>query len=263
LDQRERVHVINGRKSFCSGATDSDMLIVSAHRPDEPGLVVAAIPTSRSGITILDDWDNIGQRQTDSGGVTFESVVVFEEEFLLQPGPLGSTFATLRPLLGQLILTNIYVGIGEGALSDARAHANNFTRPWPPSKVTSVGEDPYILHNFGECWIDLAGAAALADLAQEQFQSAFDLGEGLTEATRGETAVAIATAKVASAKAALSVSSRIFESLGARATAAKLGFDRFWRNARTHTLHDPIDYKLRELGVWALSNKFPDASFYS
>jgi alkylation response protein AidB-like acyl-CoA dehydrogenase len=239
------------------------MLIVSAHRPEEAGLVVAAIPTSRAGIKILDDWDNIGQRQTDSGGVTFSNVHVFEAEFLRQPGPLGSTFATLRSCLGQLILANIYLGIGEGALSDASAHARTFTRPWPPSKVASVGEDPYILHNFGECWVELAGAGALTDLAQQRFQSAFDLGDSLTEIVRGETAIAIATAKVATAKAALNVSNRIFDILGARATAAKFGLDRFWRNARTHTLHDPIDYKLRELGAWALNKTLPDPSFYS
>jgi hypothetical protein len=47
------------------------------------------------------------------------------------------------------------------------------------------------------------------------------------------------------------------------ATAARYGLDRFWRNARTHTLHDPLDYKLRDIGNWALHGQWPTPSFYS
>ncbi len=256
-------HLVNGTKSFCSGATDSDMLIVSALTPGDARFVVAAIPTSRPGITIHDDWDNIGQRQTDSGRVSFNNVMVMEDEILRQPGPLGSPFATLRSCLGQLILTNIYIGIAEGALAQAVRYATELARPWFASRVENVSEDPYILHNFGEYWVEIAGAGALTERAQQLFQAAFDLGDAVTPALRGEAAVAIATAKVASSRAALNVSSRIFEVLGARATAGRLGLDRFWRNARTHTLHDPVDYKLREIGAWSLGGKLPEPSFYS
>lgn len=61
---------ISGQKSFCSGSPDSDMLIVSALRPPEARLAIAAIPTNREGMTVHADWDNIGQRQTDSGSVS-------------------------------------------------------------------------------------------------------------------------------------------------------------------------------------------------
>jgi alkylation response protein AidB-like acyl-CoA dehydrogenase len=59
------------------------------------------------------------------------------------------------------------------------------------------------------------------------------------------------------------VTSRIFEVMGSRATSARYRFDRFWRNARTLTLHDPLDYKVRETGDWALNRRFPTPSFYS
>jgi len=62
----------SGKKSFCSGASDSEMLIASALDESSSGkLLIAAIPSGRTGITQHDDWDNIGQRQTDSGSVTF------------------------------------------------------------------------------------------------------------------------------------------------------------------------------------------------
>ncbi|CAG0990004.1 putative FMNH2-dependent monooxygenase SfnC [Methylophilaceae bacterium] len=261
--KNEGEYFVNGSKSFCSGATDSDMLVVSAVQANVAGLVIAAIPTTRQGITVHDDWDNIGQRQTDSGGVSFEQVALFDSEILRSPGPLGSPFASLRSCLGQLILTNIYLGIAEGALAQAAGYVNANVQPWWASRAESVGEDPLVLRNFGEYWVEVAGARALTDLAQQRFQTAFNLGDDVNESIRGETAISIATAKVASARAVLNVSSRIFEVLGARATTAKFGFDRFWRNARTHSLHDPLDYKLLELGAWSLSKKIPEPSFYS
>ena len=45
-------------------------------------------------------------------------------------------------------------------------------------------------------------------------------------------------------------------------TKAALALDRFWRNARTHTLHDPLDYKLRAIGRYALEGILPDATIY-
>ena len=254
---------VNGTKSFCSGASDSDMLIVSALRHDQPGLVVAAIPTDRDGVKVHDDWDNIGQRQTDSGRVSFRDVVVLDSEILREPGPLGSPFASLRSTLGQLILTHIYLGLAEGALTYASGNLDPQGVPWIASEATSVGQDPFILRNFGEYWVQAAGAGALTERARRQFRDAFSLGDQVTETLRGEVAISVATAKVASARAALEISSRMFEVLGARSTAGKLRLDRFWRNARVHTLHDPIDYKLLELGDWRLNGQLPLPSFYS
>jgi alkylation response protein AidB-like acyl-CoA dehydrogenase len=251
---------LNGTKTFCSGASDSDMLVVSAIRSDKPGLTVAAIPTSRDGILVLDDWDAIGQRQTDSGRVSFKDVAVLDEEILREPGPLGSTFATLRSSLGQLILTEIYLGLAEGALAHAVAHVDAAGPAWIAAGVATVGEDALVLKNFGEYWVQTAGAAALTEKAQSQFQAAFNQGDALTEAERGEVAIAVATAKVAAARAALDVSSRMFEVLGARATAAKLRFDRFWRNARTHTLHDPRRLKIQYIGDHALNDQPPPST---
>ncbi|MBA4004267.1 MAG: monooxygenase, partial [Delftia sp.] len=76
-------------------------------------------------------------------------------------------------------------------------------------------------------------------------------------------AVAVTAAKIATTRSGLDLSSRIFEATGARATHAALRFDRFWRNLRTQTLHDPLHYKLQELGDWVLNGTHPQPSFYS
>jgi alkylation response protein AidB-like acyl-CoA dehydrogenase len=96
-----------------------------------------------------------------------------------------------------------------------------------------------------------------------KFDTAWQRGLALTEDERGEVAVAVAASRVAAARAGLDVAHRMFDVTGARSTAAALRLDRFWRNVRVHTLHDPIDYKVRELGEWALNGRMPTPSFYS
>jgi len=256
--------LVNGRKSFCSGATDSDLLIVSAIHSVDQKFMVAAIPSDRPGIRIHEDWDSMGQRQTDSGTVEFNAVPVGHDEFLRTPGPLGSIRASLRSCIAQLILSNIFLGLAEGALEEARNYTLAATRPWANSTgINSASEDPYILAQYGRFFVDLQAAQALTDIAGESLQRAWESGEAITESLRGKCAVDVAASKVITTRTGLEITSEMFEVLGARAAAGPARLDRYWRNLRTHTLHDPVDYKIRELGDFALSHKLPKPTFYS
>ena len=73
----------------------------------------------------------------------------------------------------------------------------------------------------------------------------------------------MAAAKVVATQVSLDVTSRIFEVTGARATANAVGLDRFWRNVRTHTLHDPVAYKQREVGAHFLTGEYPPFTLYT
>jgi alkylation response protein AidB-like acyl-CoA dehydrogenase len=253
----------SGRKSFCSGAIDSEMLIASANEPDREGIIVAAVPTARTGISVCHDWDNIGQRQTDSGSVNFDKVRVDETEVLVDPGPLSTPRSCLRPLIAQNILTNIYVGIAEGAFEDARHYTLKEARPWHVSGVARTDDDPYVLAHYGDFLVGLESARVLANRAADALDEALAEEDALTERQRGALAVSTAVAKVASTRIGLDLCSRMFDVTGARATHASLRLDRHWRNLRTHTLHDPVDYKIKELGEFVLKGKLPTPSFYS
>jgi len=253
--------LLSGPKSFCSGALDSEMLVASGEH--EGRLLVAAIPTERSGIAVHQDWDNMGQRQTDSGSVQFDRVWVDEAELLRDPGPLSTPRSCLRSLVSQLILVAIYIGLGEGALSAARDYVRHEARPWPLDGVARVEQDPYVLAHLGDFHVALEGARLLAERAGRQLDAALERGDALRAEERGELAIQIATAKVAAARAGLDVCHRLFEVTGARSTHAALGLDRYWRNLRTHTLHDPLDHKVREIGEWVLTERWPQPGFYA
>ncbi|AZF25969.1 acyl-CoA dehydrogenase family protein [Pseudomonas sp. R2-60-08W] len=254
----------SGKKSFCSGANDSEMLIASAVDESAGGkLLIAAIPSGRSGITLHNDWNTIGQRQTDSGSASFERVRVEESELLLEPGPLSTPFACLRPLIAQLTFTHMFLGIAEGAFEEARHYTLTETRAWHKSMAEDVRQDPYVLHHYGDFWVALQGVRLLVERAAELFDQAWAKGQSLSEQERGQLAIAIATAKVAATRQGLDLCTRLFDVTGARSTHASLRLDRHWRNLRTQTLHDPLDYKLHELGDWALNQALPIPTFYS
>jgi alkylation response protein AidB-like acyl-CoA dehydrogenase len=267
LDARARLRAdgtslrLEGAKSFCSGARGSDRLIASALREDG-SLAILAIPTGRDGVRVLHDWENMGQRQTDSGTVEFHDVRVEPAELLRTPGPGATPRMTLRACLAQSILCNLYAGIARGALTQAVAFVNAEARPWPAAGVDRASRDPYHLQRFAELHLVTRTAELFTRQAAARFDSAWARGEALTAQERAEVALSVVEAKISGTRASLDVSSRIFEALGARATASRFGFDRFWRNARTHTLHDPVDYKLRELGQFVLEGEWPQPSLY-
>ncbi|HEY1291552.1 MAG TPA: acyl-CoA dehydrogenase family protein [Chloroflexota bacterium] len=260
-DNGDTIH-LSGEKSFCTGASDSDVLLVSASWPGESRLQAAVLATTSEGITVRDDWDNMGQRQTDSGSVSFRNVVCHADDFLGPPGAGGSVWATLRPCVTQSILSNIFLGLAQGALLEARQYTLGLERPFTGS-ASVPREDPYVLERYGEMYVQVAAAECLLDRAAEALQTAWQREYALTAEERGTCAAAVSLAKVAAGRAALDVTSRIFEVMGARATSARYRFDRFWRNARTLTLHDPLDYKVREVGNWMLNGEYPTPSFYS
>jgi alkylation response protein AidB-like acyl-CoA dehydrogenase len=169
----------------------------------------------------------------------------------------------MRPLLAQAILANIYVGIAEGAFAEALHYTLKEARPWPGTGRAAVQDEPHVLTGFGEFHVGLEAMRLLVERAGQLVDDALDRGPALTAEERGAVAVAIAAAKVAATRTGLDICNRLFEVTGARSTHARLGLDRHWRNLRTHTLHDPVQLKLQELGEWVLKGQWPAPSFYS
>ncbi|WP_431286009.1 acyl-CoA dehydrogenase family protein [Roseateles chitinivorans] len=253
---------LDGVKSFCSGALGSDRLTVSATTGDG-GFLIGIVPTRREGVHVEQDWDAFGQRQTDSGTVRFDAVRLDDDELLQVPGQSPTPRATLRSQIAQLIMTHLYLGIGEGAFDEARRYTATRGRAWSASGVARAVDDPLVQHRYGDLWLKVRAAQAVAADAVDLLRRALALGDALTAQERGEVALAGAEAKVLAHRAGVEVSSQLFELTGARSTSAEFGLDRFWRNARVHTLHDPVDYKLRDLGRFFLDGRIPDPTAYS
>ncbi|MCX5960960.1 MAG: acyl-CoA dehydrogenase family protein [Cyanobacteria bacterium] len=267
LDRRCRLvadggdYRLQGDKRFCSGSHDAEILPVGAVDSASGDLVVVVVPAEREGIRLHNDWEAIGQRQTDSGSVRFEAVRVFHQEVLGRRSAGASPFQTIRACLTQLNLAHIFVGIAEGSLEEARRCLLGEADLGAAAPSCRSG-DPHVIQLFGELWLQLEAATALLEQAALPLQRAWERGPALTHEERAHCAVKIAAAKVAAARAGLEITSRVFELVGARGVSSSLGLDRHWRNLRTLSLHDPDSRKIESLGAWGLHGQLPEPGFY-
>ncbi|MGY8707433.1 acyl-CoA dehydrogenase family protein [Bradyrhizobium sp. 18BD] len=254
--------VLDGFRPFTSGSHIADYLQVAWEDHDTNVRGFAAIPASREGIRIENDWDGFGQRQTGSGRVTYTGVRVHRGEVLDHKPDGGRPYQTITPFLQQSTLLNVFIGSAQGALITARDYTRDKSRPWIHSGVEKHTDDPWIRRVYGELYTRVKAATLLADEAAATLDRVWSRGRDLTAQERGEASVVIAGANVHAGEVALDVTSRIFEVMGARSATIANGYDRFWRNVRIHTLHNPAEYKTRNVGNWFLTGAHPDPSAF-
>ncbi|WP_114811521.1 SfnB family sulfur acquisition oxidoreductase [Paraburkholderia kururiensis] len=247
---------LSGRRFYSTGALFAHRIPTRA-TDDEGRAVQVWVPRDAPGLAVIDDWSAFGQRVTASGTVVFDNVPVEASDVVAvwaiadQPGLYGPT--------SQLIQAAIDQGIAQAAVADALGFVRERARPWIDSGLDHASDDPYIIADVGRLEIDLHAAhevlmeagRTLDDLAARQRQSPLD-----AEAS-ARASVAVAEAKVLTTRIALEASEKLFELAGSAATRAAHNLDRHWRNARTHTLHDPVRWKLHLLGNYHLNHVLP------
>lgn len=249
--------VLTGRKFYSTGALFADWLAVRAS-VDPAGApnnltpkAVAFIPADAAGVQIIDDWDGLGQRTTASGTVVLDAVAVPATQVV----PYTPIFdrPTLYGARAQLVHAAIDVGIATGALAEGVRQAAA-ARPHFEAAVDSAVQDPTLIALAGELTVTVRAAAALLAEAARQVDSA---QAALDADSAAAASVAVAVAKVAAARAALEASSALFELGGTRSATASANLSRYWRDARTHTLHDATRWKLQHIGRYILSGTKP------
>jgi SfnB family sulfur acquisition oxidoreductase len=243
---------LNGEKFYCTGSLFADYLAVLAHRGPDGPLHVAWVPADAPGVEIVDDWDAVGQRTTGSGTVRLHDVAVTDDWIT----PFSATFEgpTTYGAFAQLLHAAIDAGIARRALDEAAEFVRTSSRPYPDAGVQRAAEDPVIVRAFGEMELAVRGAEALLSEAGREVDRA---NADLTEETAGAASLAVAAARAATTATAVDVASRLFEVAGTRSALAALDLDRHWRNARTHTLHDPAAWKVQHLGRWSVDGALP------
>lgn len=205
------------------------------------------------GLTITDDWDAFGQRTTASGSVRLDQVLVQEEDVVALYALKNP--ASLSGPISQLIQASIDQGIAEGALADARAFVRERSRAWVHSGVEHAYEDPYIIQEFAKLTVAVHAAREVLLEAARLLDSLHP--QPVTEAISAQASVAVARAKVLTTEAALSASENLLELAGTSSARSAYNLDRHWRNARVHTLHDPVRWKLHLLGNYLLNGRLP------
>lgn len=243
---------LSGRRFYSTGALFAHRVPTRA-TDDEGRAVQVWVSRDAPGLTVIDDWSGLGQRTTASGTVVFDDVRVDPDDVLPvwqladRPGLYGPN--------SQLIQAAIDQGIAEAAFADTLAFVRERARPWVDSGVEHAAQDPYIIADVGRLQIDLhASREVLLEAGRTLDEIA---AQRLDAEASARASVAVAKAKVLTTRAALEASEKLFELAGSSAVRAAHNLDRHWRNARTHTLHDPVRWKLHLLGNYYLNHVLP------
>jgi SfnB family sulfur acquisition oxidoreductase len=242
--------VVSGRKSYCTGALFADWIPVVARGEDDKNYI-AFVPSEAPGVSVVDDWNGMGQRVTASGTVDLDEVVV----------PAGNVIAhhllftrpTTLGAVAQLVHAAIDAGLAQGALDEAVRLVKD-RGAWWESGVERAAEEPLLVQRFGELAITVAGSRALLADAGRALDVALAQP---TDATTAEASIAVAMAKAFADRASVELGSALLEVVGTRGTLEPDNLNRFWRKARTHTLHDPVRWKVQHIGRYVLSGTPP------
>jgi SfnB family sulfur acquisition oxidoreductase len=247
---------LDGEKGYSTGALFADWIPVLAHLDVDGPMHVAWVERTASGVTVVDDWNGMGQRTTASGTVRLERVEVHDSRIT----PFHLTFEGPQTYgaFAQLLHAALDAGIARAAITDAAEFVTTKSRPYPDAiselAVERHADDPTVVQAFGEMELAVRGAEALVAEAGRAIDRA---NAHLTADTAGAASLAVAAARAATTQASVEAASRLFEVSGTRSALDSLNLNRHWRNARTHTLHDPAAWKVRHLGRYALEGTLP------
>ncbi|HEX4012163.1 MAG TPA: SfnB family sulfur acquisition oxidoreductase [Solirubrobacteraceae bacterium] len=247
---------LDGRKYYCTGALTAHWIAVTA-LDDQERLVAAFVGREDDGVTVTEDWNVIGQRATVSGTTELDGVLVDPDLVL----PYGTAFEGPQALgsRAQLVHAAIEVGIAGGALHDARTFLREKARPFFEAVrggwAERASDDPHTLLRYGRMATQVRAAEALLAWAAGELDEV-GLAPRSPEAA-ARASLAVAQAKAFGSEVAVGVAGELFALSGASAADARYGLDRHWRNARTHSIHDPADWKYHHVAAYEVNGTLP------
>ena len=248
LDQINGQYLLNGEKFYSTGASFADWLAIRAI--DSTGkTVLNIIDAQAEGVEIVNDWDGFGQRTTASGTVKLKNVVV-NPDLIMDEAPLTDP-RKYRGAYSQLIQVAIDVGIAEAAFADTLS-AIHKARPIVDANVEKASFEAYTLQEVGKLDIVLDAAILLLDEAAEYLDQ-LDSQDIVSPEQASKASIIVAEAKVYANDAALQISEKLLELGGSRSSLEIHNLDQHWRNARVHTLHDPVRWKHYAIGHFYLN----------
>lgn len=245
-------HFISGKKFYSTGSSFADWLAIKALHP-KGHVVLVLVERQAQGIEVINDWNGFGQRTTSSGTVILNHVKI--DPFLIFDERILTEQLNFRGAYSQIMQAAIDVGIAEGAYQDLVSTVKK-ARPIVDANVEHASQEPYLLQEVGRLDVTLQASILLLNEAAEVLDT-LEQQAHLTEADLAKASIAVAEAKIYAHHAALNVSEKLIELGGSRSSLAKYNLDQHWRNARVHTLHDPVRWKYYALGNYYLNQKFP------
>lgn len=248
--------LLTGDKFYSTGTTFADWVLTMASLPGKREQVARiVIPVDRTGVTVIDDWDGIGQHRTGTGTTTFRDVFISADDFISLTDAADEAAVDAAPVandgpLLQLYLQALITGILLSVTDDAADILRTRTRSFSHAPAPRPREDPVLLETAGrlDAAAHVARSAVLAAAAEVEAAHAPARNGVIDAGAFTRASVSAARVKVHLDEVGLRSAADLFEVGGASVASRARNLDRHWRNIRTITLHNPAAYKAVAIG---------------
>ena len=245
--------VVNGQKYYSTGTIFADWIDLFALDETTNQHVIAAIPTKHAGVDVQDDWDGFGQKTTGSGTLNVKNVEVPRDHIL----PFDTRFK-YQTAFYQVVHLATLAGIAHGAVETFSAEVRKRTRIFSHGNADLVRHDAQILQVIGkassQAYASESIALRAAEALDQAYYSHFSFDEALITKTNDQAELESAQGQVVIADLVLNLTTELFNALSASASTTEKQLDRFWRNARVVSSHNPLIYKQKVVGDWIVNH---------
>lgn len=244
--------VVSGEKYYSTGSIFADWVDLFAFDEVSQQNVIAVINRHASGVDIQDDWDGFGQKTTGSGTLRVNTVEVPISHIL----PFDQRFK-YQTAFYQVVHLATLSGIAQAAVANFSEEVRHRTRIFSHSNADLVRHDPQVLQVIGQASAQAYASAAITQRAAAALQDAYlsHFAEQPEQDVQANIAAELESAQgqVVISRLVLELTSNLFNALSASASSTAKQLDRYWRNARTVSSHNPIIYKEKAIGDWEVN----------
>lgn len=226
---------ITGRKMFGSLGpvwTRMGLHAMDASNPDGPVVVHLFADRDAPGVEVVEKWDTLSMRATQSYDTKFDGVFVPDDRVgAVVPAGVPHPFVGTMATWALVLIQNVYVGIAERAFELAVESAQRRTSIGIPAGT--YAHNPHVQHQIAEMFLDLETARAVVDrLAADWVTGAVELDTWPARLFGGKVIVTQAARRVVDL--ALDVT-------GGAGISRGNEIERLYRDVRAGGFHPPND----------------------
>ncbi|WP_373350358.1 acyl-CoA dehydrogenase family protein [Acinetobacter bereziniae] len=254
VKQKNNQLLVNGKKYYSTGTIFADWVDLFAYDETTDQHVIAAIYRHASGVQVLDDWDGFGQKTTGSGTLSLTDVAIERDHIL----PFEQRFK-YQTAFYQVIHLATLSGIAQSAVATFIHEVQKRDRIFSHGNADLVRNDPQILQVIGKASAQAYASETItlrtAEALQKAYLSHFGESEIKNIQANNDAELESAQGQVVISALVLDLTSQLFNALGASASTTSKQLDRFWRNARVVSSHNPLVYKEKVIGDWEVNHE--------
>ena len=254
VQQKNNQLLVSGKKFYATGTIFADWIDLFAYDETTDQHVIAAVSRHAAGVDVLDDWDGFGQKTTGSGTLTLKNVPIERDHVL----PFEQRFK-YQTAFYQVFHLATLSGIAQSAVATFIYEVQKRDRIYSHGNADLVRNDPQILQVIGQASAQSFASESItlrtAEALQQAYLSHFGESEVKNIQANNQAELQSSQGQVVISSLVLNLTSDLFNALGASASTTVKQLDRFWRNARVVSSHNPLIYKEKVIGNWEVNRE--------